>query len=274
MAMGNMSLVDLGRYLESLGFDVGEHGAFGGTPSGGHTSGSMHYQDQALDVNWPGGGAEEARRLEQLFQSLKGTGADELIYKGRGYFGGAKGSNWGNYGHPTHLHIGSSRPISGFSGLSPGNQVPSQFQGSYDTDPLPLTAGQYQSKAESERAAQRQLQQAMLDLQRGRGDIEADWQHFRNTLGTATRRGIHDLREDMAGRSLAHQPAGMGKGLRGIRDRQQEKLAEGRSEAADRMRSLHRAHADAQMQAGETQGELAREESRWRSDLDRLLGIG
>lgn len=185
------------------------------------------------------------------------------LWKGRG----GDFTDWEAYNTGAHRKY-LDQGMSAGDGFSPGTG------GDYDTDPLPLTAGQYQAKAEAERAAQRQVQQAMLDLQRGRGDVKSDFQHFMNTLGTATRRDVAGLRDDMAARNLAMQPYGMGQGMRDIRDEKQEAIAQGRNEAADRLKELHRARADAQMQAGEVAGDVAREEARWRSDLDRLLGTG
>jgi hypothetical protein len=41
----------IGRYAESMGLRVGEQSAFGGKPTGGHTDGSFHYDDMAIDVS-------------------------------------------------------------------------------------------------------------------------------------------------------------------------------------------------------------------------------
>lgn len=46
-------VVKLGRLAQSMGLHVGEQGRFGGTPTGGHTEGSFHYRDMAIDVSGP-----------------------------------------------------------------------------------------------------------------------------------------------------------------------------------------------------------------------------
>lgn len=49
----------LGRFAQEMGLEVGEQSAFGGTPTGGHTEGSFHYKDMAIDVS---GGTPAKRR--------------------------------------------------------------------------------------------------------------------------------------------------------------------------------------------------------------------
>jgi hypothetical protein len=44
-------IVKVGHLAESLGLHVGEQRRFGGTPTGGHTSGSYHYKDMGIDVS-------------------------------------------------------------------------------------------------------------------------------------------------------------------------------------------------------------------------------
>lgn len=57
----------LGRYLQGLGFDVGENPKFGGVAPV-HTDNSYHYTGHALDVNYGGGGRwdDEASALSWL----------------------------------------------------------------------------------------------------------------------------------------------------------------------------------------------------------------
>lgn len=64
-------IVKLGRYLQSLGFDVGEHPAFGGVAPV-HTTNSHHYDADALDINYAGGGRwkDEAHALNWLEKYL------------------------------------------------------------------------------------------------------------------------------------------------------------------------------------------------------------
>lgn len=60
-------IVPVGRKLQRLGFDVGEHPKFGGVAPV-HTSGSHHYNADALDINYNGGGRwnSEAKALNWL----------------------------------------------------------------------------------------------------------------------------------------------------------------------------------------------------------------
>lgn len=62
----------LGRWLQDLGFDVGENPAFGGVAPV-HTDNSYHYKGKALDVNYGGGGRweNEAQALDWLERKLR-----------------------------------------------------------------------------------------------------------------------------------------------------------------------------------------------------------
>jgi hypothetical protein len=64
-------IVKLGKRLQSLGFDVGEHPKFGGVAPV-HTEGSHHYNRDAIDVNYRGGGrwGNEAQALAWLKRKL------------------------------------------------------------------------------------------------------------------------------------------------------------------------------------------------------------
>jgi phage-related protein len=54
-------LVAFGKWLQSQGYSVSEHPAFGGVTSGGHTNGSRHYSGRAIDVN-AGSGTSKAEQ--------------------------------------------------------------------------------------------------------------------------------------------------------------------------------------------------------------------
>jgi hypothetical protein len=57
-------LVDFGKYLQGLGARVSEHSAFNGGKrvTSGHSNNSLHYSDQAIDVNYgPGGESSEEK---------------------------------------------------------------------------------------------------------------------------------------------------------------------------------------------------------------------
>lgn len=69
LASDDLPLVKLGKKLQGMGFDIGEHPAFGGVDPV-HTKGSYHYRPggQALDVNYRGGGRwkDEGQALDWL----------------------------------------------------------------------------------------------------------------------------------------------------------------------------------------------------------------
>lgn len=91
--LGATSLVALGRQLQSMGFQVGEHPAFGGVAPV-HVPGSYHYQGRALDINWPGAG--EPAKLDWLYSRLRRMpGVKELL--------------WRTAGHFDHLHVAMAK---------------------------------------------------------------------------------------------------------------------------------------------------------------------
>ena len=61
----------LGKYLQSLGFNVGENPKFGGVDPV-HSDNSWHYKGKAIDVNYAGGGKwkDESSALNWLEQYL------------------------------------------------------------------------------------------------------------------------------------------------------------------------------------------------------------
>lgn len=69
-------LVAFGRLLQSKGFRVGEHPAFGNGRVGRHSPGSLHYSGNAIDVNWGPGGesAEEKRAIDGIVGLAKDYG--------------------------------------------------------------------------------------------------------------------------------------------------------------------------------------------------------
>lgn len=74
-------IVPFGRKLQKKGFDVGEHGKFGGVDPV-HTTGSHHYNDDAIDVNYSGGGrwATEADALAWLKRKLQNHFGNQAYY--------------------------------------------------------------------------------------------------------------------------------------------------------------------------------------------------
>jgi hypothetical protein len=88
------NIVDLGRQLQSQGYVVGEHPAFGGVAPV-HTANSYHYRGMAIDVNadaMPGG---EMANLDRLNARLRGMpGVVELLWRVADHF--------------DHLHVAMS----------------------------------------------------------------------------------------------------------------------------------------------------------------------
>jgi hypothetical protein len=96
-ASGPLDIVTLGRFLQSFGFQVGEHPAFGGVAPV-HTDGSWHYRNGAIDVNYGAGqSASEMAAIDPLIPHLSAMGF---------------GIIWRSEGHFDHLHIdlGGARP--------------------------------------------------------------------------------------------------------------------------------------------------------------------
>jgi hypothetical protein len=82
-------IVGLGKWIQSMGYAVGEHPAFGGV-TGGHAPGGWHYKAGALDVNadtFPGG---EPAALDRLNAMLRAKGWHTL---------------WRVPDHFDHLHV-------------------------------------------------------------------------------------------------------------------------------------------------------------------------
>jgi hypothetical protein len=98
-AGGASGLVGVGNALQSKGFLVGEHPAFGGVAPV-HVEGSYHYRGRALDINWPG--ADEVSRLNALGVGLReqlGSRIAELFYPAYDPYGG----------HQGHLHLAMAK---------------------------------------------------------------------------------------------------------------------------------------------------------------------
>lgn len=95
--LGN-SLTSIGRSLLGQGFRVSGHSAFGGMPSSGHSAGSYHYVDRAIDINWgPGGKSPEEQSvligLAAKLQATLGGRILELLHPGN------------DPDHDDHLHL-------------------------------------------------------------------------------------------------------------------------------------------------------------------------
>lgn len=97
---GAVDLVRLGKQLQQQGgLRVREHSQFGGV--GGHSPGSLHYRDLALDLtDWQDPGESQASWLPRKsylggrFEQILG-GAGQVFHPGND-----------PKGHPTHIHLG------------------------------------------------------------------------------------------------------------------------------------------------------------------------
>lgn len=72
LASDDLPLVKLGKKLQRMGFDIGEHPAFGGVAPV-HTKNSHHYAANALDINYRGDGRwkDEGQALDWLSDWLR-----------------------------------------------------------------------------------------------------------------------------------------------------------------------------------------------------------
>lgn len=95
-----LGIVDLGKRLQSAGLRVREQSAFG--PIGGHSHGSLHYQDKAIDVtDWQDPGESERSwkpRKAWLGQQIASIlqGSDAEIFSPHN----------DPKGHGSHIHLG------------------------------------------------------------------------------------------------------------------------------------------------------------------------
>jgi hypothetical protein len=88
---GNRGLLDFGKFLQSRGFRVSEHGAFGGVTQGAHVRGSDHYKNQAIDVNFaPGTSSKEQKAIDAIMKYARQYGMSSI---------------WRAPGHYNHAHF-------------------------------------------------------------------------------------------------------------------------------------------------------------------------
>jgi len=97
-------LVGFGRRIQGMGYDVAGHSAFGGRPTSGHGRTSLHYTDQAIDVN-AGAGTSRAEqdKLGRIIPMSKEYGL-RSIFMSAGHFNHA------------HFDTGGGRNILGAIG--------------------------------------------------------------------------------------------------------------------------------------------------------------
>jgi len=125
---GESAVIAAGKAILKKGFTVAEHPNFkknshsgsgantgkgyvkeGGQRVGGHSRGSAHYKNLAIDVtDWrPGDWKGRTKSLAQsVFENRKKLKATQIIHDGWGsWFAGQSNKGGAIGGHPTHLHI-------------------------------------------------------------------------------------------------------------------------------------------------------------------------
>lgn len=105
------TLIDAANWWVAKGARGSRHPAFGGAVRSGHSKGSMHYQDRAVDLNY-GPGGENA--IEKAF-------FDKWVGQFKSLFPGIR-VIWRAPGHFNHMHIDTSNgaDIGDFSGAGGG----------------------------------------------------------------------------------------------------------------------------------------------------------
>lgn len=106
------TLMDAAMWWVGKGARGSRHPAFGGPVRSGHSRGSMHYQDKAVDFNYGPGGTNS---IEQAF-------FDRHVGNFKGMFPGIR-TIWRAPGHFNHLHIDTSNgaDMGNFAGAGNGS---------------------------------------------------------------------------------------------------------------------------------------------------------
>lgn len=107
MAYIDLDIVALGNYAKSLGITPAEHSHFTGKKvTGGHSDGSLHYSDHAIDFrDWRADNAPEYEGGKPLHWT-KRTAAMADRFLSLGVLDQAIGPNQDPRGHGTHFHAG------------------------------------------------------------------------------------------------------------------------------------------------------------------------
>lgn len=133
-AVAGGNIVEVGKSLQGLGYEVGEHPAFGGV-AGVHTAGSDHYSGHAIDVNDDaapyGHGSSEMSSLDWLAPQLLKLPHKQVIWRNRDLDTGAPIP-----AHMDHLHFAMA--LGGFvnelaRGMAEGGWVKTGYT-TYDVD--------------------------------------------------------------------------------------------------------------------------------------------
>lgn len=168
-------LVDFGKHLQTRGWNIGEHSAFGGN-TGGHAPNSYHNYDEAIDITWknnkygdfdPSGKIGWADWTDQLGTRLKGAGP-EVLHR----------SNDPNHG--THVHLAAKNGML--------TLTPSQMQDfGLLTDGAPVVAETDTAKAAPANAAPRQQakEKAKAYSEMSKSEMNAAYDAIRNKPNAA-----------------------------------------------------------------------------------------
>jgi len=102
--MAERNIVDVGKFLQQYGWNVGENPAFGSGRVGVHAPGSYHYSGKAIDVTVPQGqDVAPAFAGGKPIPWKQRTGELSWRAKQLGLFQEALGP--GDKGHDTHVHL-------------------------------------------------------------------------------------------------------------------------------------------------------------------------
>lgn len=110
--VGGGTLIDAANWWIERGAAGSRHPAFGGAVRSGHSRGSMHYKDAAVDLNLPGTSGVHPKELAFF---------DKYVAEFKRLFPGIR-TIWRSKDHFNHMHIDTSNgaDIGDFSGASSG----------------------------------------------------------------------------------------------------------------------------------------------------------
>jgi hypothetical protein len=162
---GNIAtLVSFGRWLQSLGYTVSEHPAFGGVSMGAHVPGSAHYSGRAIDVN-RGAGTSRAEQswLAKIIGPAHAAGL-RTIFMAPGHYNHAHIAAYdqGGWLQPgtSVVQNNTGRPEPVFTGRQFDQLVDSRARGSGDTI---ITVQRTEDRRIAERIAFEQRRRDLAD---------------------------------------------------------------------------------------------------------------
>lgn len=121
------TLIDAANWWIAKGAAGSRHPAFGGAVRSGHSRGSMHYQDKAVDLNLPGTSGVHPKELAFF---------DKYVAEFKRLFPGIR-TIWRAKDHFNHMHIDTKNgaDVGDFSGASSGGgllNILGPFEGLFD----------------------------------------------------------------------------------------------------------------------------------------------